>query len=78
MTIANKPTVPEVIPRVRAIGGVGCCLHIVVDDGNVEDHSVKFCLNLAEKAGHADCAEVARLLLRMSKTQRTKVYRSGP
>lgn len=44
-----KPTVPEVLPAVRALyarkgGSVGCCLHIVLDDPNYDDDCVRFCL----------------------------------
>lgn len=78
MTIANKPTVAEVVPLASAIyrrHGAGCCLHITLDDGNLRDADVKFCLDHAEKVGHVECAEVARKLLAMSKTQRGRVYR---
>jgi hypothetical protein len=73
-----KPTVPEVAPLVRALYEVhpaGCCLHIVLDDGNVQDSNVQFCLDLAVERGHASCAALAVLLGGMSKTQRTKLAR---
>lgn len=74
----DKPTVPEVAPLVRALyaspgGGVGCCLHIVLDDGNVDDKSVDFCLRTALMRGHPECERLALLLRRMSKTQRLKL-----
>lgn len=74
-----KPTVPEVLPLVRDLyarpnGGAGCCLHIVIDDGNVDDDSVAHCLSLARLDGHADCERLAKLLALMSKTQRQKLY----
>lgn len=77
----NKPTVPEVLPLVNALystyeGCVGCCLHNVLDDGNIEDSSVVFCLEWAKEQGHPKCIELAELLVRMSKTQRNKLYRS--
>ena len=75
-----KPTIPEVIPLVQDIyarNGVGCCLHIVVDDGNVQDSHVRFCLEQAVEQGHEDCEKAASLLLLMSKTQRTKIYKSN-
>jgi len=75
----GRPTVPDVLPLVRAIyarpgGGVGCCLHIVTDDGNLEQSNVDFCVQTAIERGHADCLEAARLLAQMSKTQRARVY----
>jgi hypothetical protein len=75
-TKAKKPTVPEVLPLVRALYGrssVGCCLHIALDDGNVEDGSVKYCVTTAVERGHKECEELARKLLLMSKTQRRKL-----
>jgi hypothetical protein len=76
-----KLTVPEVLPRVRAIyskpeGGVGCCLHLVLDDGNTNDSSVEFCIGIAEERGHADCVVLGRMLRSMSKTQRAKLGRA--
>jgi hypothetical protein len=71
-----KPTVPEVLPLVwdlydRSLDG--CCLHIVLDDGNVDDASVKFCMRYAEEMVHWECLCLAETLLHMSKTQRTQL-----
>lgn len=73
-----KPTVPEVLPYIREIysspdGGSGCCLHIVLDDGNVHDDSVRFCIDWAHRREHHKCQKLATLLLCMSKTQRSKL-----
>lgn len=78
MSALGKPTVPEVRPLVEALyntpeGGAGCCLHTVLDDDNVADSHVQFCLDYAIERGHTKCIELARLLLRMSKTQRSKL-----
>lgn len=71
-----KPSVTDVLPLVDAIyarHAAGCCLHILTDDGNVSDVDAAFCLELATKTGHRDCEEAAGLLVRMSRTQRTKI-----
>lgn len=71
-----KPTLPEVLPLVEALyarNSVGCCLHIVLDDGNVEGGSVEFCIDQAMERGHKECEELARMLTLMSKTQRRKL-----
>jgi hypothetical protein len=73
-----KPTVPEALPFVRAVysqtnGGAGCCLHIVLDDNNVDDHFVESCIKWADERGHELCAKTARMLRSMSKTQRWKL-----
>lgn len=44
-------------------GGVGCCLHIVLDDGNWEEEHVRWCL---ENAKHGICKDVCELLLRLT------------
>jgi hypothetical protein len=67
---------PRAIELVQSIYSRGCdkgCLHIVLDDDNIKDKSVEFCIGVAEQAGHADCLELARLLLKLSKTQRIKL-----
>lgn len=71
----------EGIPLMRSIydrSSVGCCLHIVLDDHNVEDDSVAFCADEAAESGHADCREMAALMARMSRTQRLKLAKAGP
>ena len=73
-----KPLVPEVAPFVRALYGrcsVGCCLHVVLDDGNLEDDFVRSAVEWAIERGHADCEHLARLMLQMSRTQRRKLGR---
>ena len=72
-----KPTVPEVRPLVAALyrrHAAGCCLHIVLDDGNVGDEHVDFCIQWATDHNHPDCLSLAKLLRHMSRTQRKKLY----
>lgn len=71
----GKPTVPEVLPLVRALyaspgGRVGCHLHIVLDDGNVQDKHVQFCIDRAAEDQCGRCLVLAGMLMLMSKTQR--------
>lgn len=75
-----KPTVPEVLPQINAYlaqpgNSVGGNLHIVLADGNVKDSHVQFCLDEAVADGDEEGARLARLLLKMSKTQRRVIYR---
>jgi hypothetical protein len=78
--IMVKPTVPEVLPIVReyyeehAAGGT---LHIVLDDGNVDDSDVQFCIDYARRQGDNAGVFLGQILLRMSKTQRLKLHRSS-
>lgn len=74
-----KPTVPEVLPIVRAYYAkpgnlAGGSLHIVLDDGNVGDDCVEFCEKEATERGDDDGVALARILRRMSKTQRHKLF----
>lgn len=75
-----KPTVPEVLPFVRALyrrSAVGCCWHVVLDDRNVEDFFVdvtaRDVLSGANGCAAEECRELARVLPRMSCTQRRKL-----
>jgi hypothetical protein len=74
-----KPTTAEVAPLVRryyAKPGNACggSLHIVLADGNVSDAHIKSCIRFAEESGDADGVTLGQLLLRMTKTQRLKLY----
>lgn len=74
-----KPTVPEVLPLVRGYyskNPVGGNLHVVLDDGNVDDSHVRFCIDQASAAGDTEGLRLGMLLLRMSRTQRKKLSRS--
>jgi len=42
---------------------VGRCLHIVLDDGNIDEGDVLCCLNNAYESGHPDCYILANRLL---------------
>ena len=53
----------------------GCCLHIVLDDRNEDDASVRHCLDHARDRAaidpqHAQCVELAALLLGMTPAER--------
>jgi len=79
-----KPTVPEVEPLVQRLydgtapcsrdaGCVGGHLHIVLDDGNIEDGHVQYCLDSATCDDCVTCIKLAKLLTQMSRTQRRKL-----
>lgn len=72
----NRPTVPEVQSLVAQIyerNSVGCCLHIALEDGNLKERHLQFCLQTAIDARHPDCQKVARKMLQMSASQRRRV-----
>ena len=75
-----KPSITHVMPLVKALyerweGGVGCCLHVLLDDGNVEDCFARSSIDRAIERGHVDCERLARLIYRMSWTQRRVLCR---
>lgn len=53
--------------------GVWGSMHIVLDDRNLENHSVDFCIKLAKERGDKEGHELALILRRLSKTQRGKI-----
>lgn len=73
-----KPTVPEVLPLMREFqtkkgNEVGGVFHIVLDDGNVENSHVEWCLERAKEEGDELAIRLGELLMKMSKTQRLKL-----
>lgn len=81
MKPSAKITVPEVIERFRSYkakpgNGVWGSLHIVLDDFNLADHHVEFCIKYAIDKGDIEGAELGKILLQMSETQRNKIART--
>ena len=74
----SGPNIPEVLPRFREYHTkhfAWGALHIVLDDGNVDDSSVQHCIEWAVQSSDAEGEALARILLSMSKTQRKKLGR---
>ena len=73
-----KPTLPQVVPLIEAYykksgNSAGGYLHIFLDDGNIRDQDIQFCLNLARSKSDFDGIAIAEILMLMSKTQRSKL-----
>jgi hypothetical protein len=71
-----KPSIPAVLDRFVAYyrqHPAWGSLHVVLDDGNVEDGCVLACIEWAEHHGDTEGASLAKVLLEMSKTQRLKL-----
>jgi len=49
-------------------------LHVILEDGNLHDSDVKWCLELAASLNDAEGEALAYELLKMSVTQRRKLY----
>jgi hypothetical protein len=71
-----KPTIPEVAPQFEDYldrhPGWGA-FHVILEDYNTEDHFVESALDDARRAGDAEVERLARLLLRMSRSQRRRL-----
>ena len=78
--MSKRLTIPEVLPFAKAyyqLPGNSCGgnLHIVLDDGNLSNEDIKFCLDLCIEAGDKEGVKLATMILKLSKTQRNKLWR---
>ena len=53
--------------------GTGGNLHITLDDWNLEDSNIKFCIKLSEKNKDKDGINIGNKLLALSKIRREKI-----
>jgi len=68
--------VPPLVERFRAYletHGAWGSLHVALEDGNVDDTSVRWCKAWACKEGDTEGEALADVLLTMTKTQRLKI-----
>ena len=77
----DNPAISDVLPLVeeyyRKPGNmVGGNLHVVLEDHNIQNYHLDFCLKEAHAVGDEDGVMLAELLLKMSKTQRLKICRT--
>lgn len=77
--IEGKPSItPELLARFRAYylkHPTWGSLHVVLDDDNLHDAHVAYCLDWAEGIGDEEGAALARILLPMSRSQRGRIAR---
>lgn len=52
----------------------GCCLHIMTDDGNVEDKDAAFIMTEAARREHDTCLRAAATLAELTEQQRLFLY----
>jgi len=72
----SRPTIPEVVERFAAYYRQHTAwgsLHIVMEDGNVEDEWVSFCGREAKRIGDRQGLELAIILATMTKSQRGRL-----
>lgn len=79
---ADRPRIDDALKReVVALyrrHAAGCCLHVMLDDHNLEQDTADWCVKYAEE--HAaergcDCAPLARKLAALTMTQRGRCAR---
>jgi hypothetical protein len=73
-----KLNIKDVLPMVLAYvalpnNRVGGNLHIVLDDQNIKDYHIQFCIDMAIEKGDTAGVELGRAILQLSKTQRLKL-----
>lgn len=74
----GKPTIPDILPLLLAYyakpgNAVGGSLYTIMENGNIQDKHVQYCLDSARANGDDDGVLLAEMLLRMSKTQRSRL-----
>lgn len=74
----KHPTVDQALAVARAYyasgNPLGGNLHVVLDDGNIEDSHVEWCLERCLELNDKSGEELALLLLKMTPVQRQMVY----
>lgn len=74
----NKPVSPEDLVRFEAYHQehpAWGSLHNVLEDGNIKDSHVQWCIDHAEKKGDTEGAYLGKVLLGLSKSQRWNLPR---
>ncbi len=77
LTVDELKTATRLRRKIYQDHAAGCCWHIVLDDGNLEDSSVVFCIQQAKQRGCTFCMDLGPLVKRMSRTQRAKLSTGG-
>jgi hypothetical protein len=69
----NVPEFKRVALKYAGENEIGGALHIVTDDGNLDDSHVEWCITYAVSQDDYYGAALALLLMQMTRTQRGKV-----
>lgn len=76
----DRPKTTDLAPLILAVyqsplGGAGCCLHVVTDDGNYE--CAEYALNYARERGHPECIRTAEMMTQMTESQIARATRKA-
>lgn len=66
----NDHSLSTLVGMIYEDSAVGCCLHIAVDDGNLDDDDIDFCIFEARRRGHSICEKAATMLRAMNEEDR--------
>lgn len=74
-----RTKIDEAVAALRKVyrdngNAAGCCLHIIADDGNIEQSHADWVAGYACAIRHGDCINAADLLEDMTDTERAQVY----
>jgi hypothetical protein len=72
----DKLTIPDVLPIFQDFirrNPAGGSLHIVLDDWNLEDDHIKYCINYAKECNDNEAVKLGEIMLQLSMTQRNKL-----
>lgn len=73
-------TVTDVLPLARHLyqdATVGCCFHLPLAAGNMDNATVRSCIKAAQQKGHAHCEMMGRVILRLTDEQRDRLARES-
>jgi hypothetical protein len=71
----EDPEFEKLRASIYARSSVGCCMHIVLDDQNLEDSNILFTQSIA---AHDDCREMGKLLLSKTFEERCELLGLDP
>ena len=74
-TVKTTMNIKRALDQLYTRRGSGCCLHAVVDDFNIGDSALDFCIQLAEEKGCSECLRLAKVFRALSLRERSEVLR---
>lgn len=49
------------------------CLHIVLDDDNIEDEYIRYCIEFAKEHNDQEAVELGEILLKLTEEERVEI-----
>ena len=69
-------SITKMIQQLYNRHSAGCCLHVVLDDENLEDLHVDSCIEFAVKNHHSECELLARAIRQLNEEQRAQLLKT--